>query len=178
MTRTTSVVILGDTLLDRTVTGSIDRLTPEGCPVVEPGTDLERPGGAGLAAAAVAADGATAVLITAISDDEPGQRLRSLLWEAGVRDRPRPRRPHATKSASGPVIVRCCASTRAAIPSERSRRPAAAASRARARRGVGQRLRTWLAGTSNAASRSPGRARRSCGTLTLEATLPPPPSTC
>ena len=98
MTHTTSVVILGDTLLDRTVTGSIDRLTPEGCPVVEPGTDLERPGGAGLAAAAVAADGATAVLITAISDDEPGQRLRSLLWEAGVRvidlglDGPTPRK--------------------------------------------------------------------------------------
>jgi rfaE bifunctional protein nucleotidyltransferase chain/domain/rfaE bifunctional protein kinase chain/domain len=85
MTPAPSIVILGDSLLDRTVTGSIDRLTPEGCPVVEPGADVERPGGAALAAAAVAAEGAAAILVTAIGDDDRGQRLRALLWEIGVR---------------------------------------------------------------------------------------------
>jgi D-beta-D-heptose 7-phosphate kinase/D-beta-D-heptose 1-phosphate adenosyltransferase len=79
------VIVVGDSLLDRTVTGHMERLTPEGCPLVEEGMATERPGGAALAAAAVAADGSATVLVTAVGRDTAGLRLRELLWQAGVR---------------------------------------------------------------------------------------------
>jgi len=79
-----SVVVIGDSLLDRTLTGSMDRLTPEQCPVVEEARNEERPGGAALAAAAVAADGARTTFITALSQDPAGRRLHELLRRADV----------------------------------------------------------------------------------------------
>jgi D-beta-D-heptose 7-phosphate kinase/D-beta-D-heptose 1-phosphate adenosyltransferase len=79
-----AVVVIGDSLLDRTLTGSMDRLTPEQCPVIEETRTEERPGGAALAAAAVAADGAPTTLVTALSPDPGGRRLHELLRRAGV----------------------------------------------------------------------------------------------
>jgi D-beta-D-heptose 7-phosphate kinase / D-beta-D-heptose 1-phosphate adenosyltransferase len=79
------VIVIGDSLLDRTVSGQMDRLTPEGCPLVEEGAATERPGGAALAAAAIAADGSPTILVTAIGRDAAGRRLHQLLWQAGVR---------------------------------------------------------------------------------------------
>jgi len=52
------LVVVGDTLLDRDLTGRADRLSPEAAvPVVSGLHESARPGGAGLAALLAAADG-------------------------------------------------------------------------------------------------------------------------
>ncbi len=73
------LVVVGDTLLDIDVQGSVSRLCPdEPAPVVEGIGEMSRPGGAGLAAL-IAARSRSVVLITAIGADEAGDRLRALL---------------------------------------------------------------------------------------------------
>jgi D-beta-D-heptose 7-phosphate kinase / D-beta-D-heptose 1-phosphate adenosyltransferase len=81
-----SVVVVGDTLLDRDVTGRADRLSPDApVPVVSGLSEVDRPGGAGLAALLAARDGAEVVLVTALGDDPAGRRVAELLDAAGVR---------------------------------------------------------------------------------------------
>ena len=56
------LVVLGDALLDRDLTGRADRLSPDApVPVVSGLSEVDRPGGAGLAALLAARDGADAV---------------------------------------------------------------------------------------------------------------------
>lgn len=79
------VVVIGDSLLDRDLTGHARRLCPEGpVPVLERPQERARPGGAGLAAALIARQDRPVTLITAIGDDAPGARLQGLLADAGV----------------------------------------------------------------------------------------------
>ncbi|MPY80794.1 MAG: adenylyltransferase/cytidyltransferase family protein [Actinophytocola sp.] len=74
------LVIVGDTLLDVDVEGRADRLCPEApVPVVDVGDEWLRPGGAGLAAALATRSTPDVVLITAIGDDDAGDRLSRLL---------------------------------------------------------------------------------------------------
>jgi D-beta-D-heptose 7-phosphate kinase / D-beta-D-heptose 1-phosphate adenosyltransferase len=74
------VVVVGDALLDVDVEGTVDRLCPDApAPVLAVTAEHARPGGAGLAAALVAGRGVPVRLVTALEDDEPGQRLRRLL---------------------------------------------------------------------------------------------------
>ncbi len=74
------VVVVGDTLLDVDVEGSVDRLCPDApAPVLAVQGEQARPGGAGLAAVLVAGRGTPVRLVTALEDDEPGRRLRGLL---------------------------------------------------------------------------------------------------
>jgi len=81
-----SLVVVGDALLDRDLTGTVDRLCPDApVPVVDSPVDVPRPGGAGLAALLAAADGREVVLITALAPDAPGRELADLLAQAGVR---------------------------------------------------------------------------------------------
>ena len=81
-----SLVVVGDALLDRDLTGTVDRLSPDApVPVVDSPVDVPRPGGAGLAALLAAADGRDVVLVTALAQDEPGRELAALLQAAGVR---------------------------------------------------------------------------------------------
>ena len=81
-----SLVVLGDALLDRDLTGTVDRLSPDApVPVVDSPVDVPRPGGAGLAALLAAADGRNVVLVTALAQDPPGRELAGLLADAGVR---------------------------------------------------------------------------------------------
>ncbi len=81
-----SLVVVGDALLDRDLTGTVDRLCPDApVPVVDSPVDVPRPGGAGLAALLAAADGRDVVLVTALAPDAPGRELAGLLAEAGVR---------------------------------------------------------------------------------------------
>ena len=81
-----SLVVLGDALLDRDLTGTVDRLCPDApVPVVDAPVDVPRPGGAGLAALLAAADGRDVVLVTALAQDAPGRELAGLLADAGVR---------------------------------------------------------------------------------------------
>jgi D-beta-D-heptose 7-phosphate kinase / D-beta-D-heptose 1-phosphate adenosyltransferase len=79
------LVVVGDALLDRDVDGSVRRLSPDGpVPVLDEESTVERPGGAGLAAALAARSGREVVLITALADDAGGSLLSQLLAAAGV----------------------------------------------------------------------------------------------
>lgn len=79
------ILVVGDTLLDRDVSGRTERLSPEApVPVVDSMTTSTRPGGAGLAAVFAARLGKEVTLMTALADDADGHDLRRLLEVAGV----------------------------------------------------------------------------------------------
>jgi D-beta-D-heptose 7-phosphate kinase / D-beta-D-heptose 1-phosphate adenosyltransferase len=79
------LVIVGDALLDRDVSGRVERLSPDApVPVVDEGEIRSRPGGAGLAAVLAAADGRAVTLVTALSSDEAGDELRAMLAGRGI----------------------------------------------------------------------------------------------
>ncbi len=83
---TRPLVVVGDTLLDRDLVGTVERLSPDApVPVVEEPVPHARPGGAGLAALLAAADGREVVLVTALADDAGGAELRELVARSGVR---------------------------------------------------------------------------------------------
>jgi len=80
------LVVVGDALLDVDVVGRATRLSPDApVPVLDVADEVPRPGGAGLAAALAAGDGAEVVLVTALAEDEDGERLAALLAGLGVR---------------------------------------------------------------------------------------------
>lgn len=77
--------MVGDVLLDRDVDGTAERLAADApVPVVPDPVERRRPGGAGLAAALLAGDGAAVTLIAALADDDAGRILASLLARVGV----------------------------------------------------------------------------------------------
>jgi D-beta-D-heptose 7-phosphate kinase/D-beta-D-heptose 1-phosphate adenosyltransferase len=80
-----SLVVVGDTMLDREVDGDVRRLSPDApVPVVDERSVRSRPGGAGLAALLAARGGRRVTLITALADDEAGSTLRQALAAAGI----------------------------------------------------------------------------------------------
>lgn len=80
------LVVVGDALLDIDVEGSAERLTPDApVPVLDRLVESPRPGGAALAAAMAARDGHEVVLVTALGDDEAGERVEHLLDGVEVR---------------------------------------------------------------------------------------------
>lgn len=79
------LVIVGDTLLDRDVEGTVRRIAPDApAPVLEQEQVTDRPGGAGLAALLAVGHGYDVALVTALADDAGGARLTELLTAAGV----------------------------------------------------------------------------------------------
>lgn len=83
---TKPLAIIGDSILDVDILGSASRLSPEApVPVVDAERQVQRPGGAGLAAVLAARTEAQVVLITGIASDDAGRRLHELLVAAGVR---------------------------------------------------------------------------------------------
>ncbi|MDT0308891.1 PfkB family carbohydrate kinase, partial [Streptomyces sp. DSM 44917] len=87
-----TLVVVGDALLDRDVTGRATRLAPDApVPVVDVEAEHCRPGGAALAAALAARDGREVVLVTALGEDRASAELRALL-PPGVRLAPLPLR--------------------------------------------------------------------------------------
>lgn len=87
MVRTTArrLVVVGDALLDRDVDGTVERLAPDApVPVLDERAVRPRPGGAGLAAALLAADGHAVTLVCALGDDPAGRELGALLADRGV----------------------------------------------------------------------------------------------
>jgi D-beta-D-heptose 7-phosphate kinase/D-beta-D-heptose 1-phosphate adenosyltransferase len=79
------LVVLGDSLLDRDVSGRVARLSPDApVPVVDDLTERARPGGASLAALLASSDGREVVLVTALATDAGGAELAGLLAAAGV----------------------------------------------------------------------------------------------
>ncbi|MEU8818486.1 PfkB family carbohydrate kinase [Actinoplanes sp. NPDC048796] len=122
------LVIIGDTLLDKDVEGSVNRIAPDApAPVLDEREVSDRPGGAGLAALLAARQGHEVALVTALADDEGGARLSRLLTEAGVRVYALPL-PGATPEkvrlrADGQVLLRL---DRGGSPQEPGDAPAAA----------------------------------------------------
>lgn len=83
--RSSHVVVVGDVMLDRYTHGVVDRVSPEApVPVLVRTSELVVPGGAGNAAANVAALGGTASLIGAIGRDGDGADLCAALCAANV----------------------------------------------------------------------------------------------
>jgi D-beta-D-heptose 7-phosphate kinase/D-beta-D-heptose 1-phosphate adenosyltransferase len=79
------VLIVGDLILDRYVTGDVERISPEApIPVLAARHFRELCGGAGNVAANLRAMETEVGLVGVVGDDAPGARLRALLGEAGV----------------------------------------------------------------------------------------------
>ena len=79
------IVVVGDALLDRDLSGSSERLSPDvPVPVIDDITETARPGGAALAALLTARDGHEVVLVTALGEDEAGRSVVRLLRAGGV----------------------------------------------------------------------------------------------
>jgi rfaE bifunctional protein kinase chain/domain len=90
------VLVVGDVMLDRYLSGEASRISPEApVPVVRVEEERLLPGGAGNVAVNIRALGGEAVLVGACGDDPEGRSLERLLESAGVvgslttlRDRP------------------------------------------------------------------------------------------
>jgi len=79
------VVVVGDVMLDRHVTGSVERVSPEApIPVLRVSHESSSPGGAANVAGKAASLGAEVKLIGAAGTDEAGGELRELLSGRGV----------------------------------------------------------------------------------------------
>jgi D-beta-D-heptose 7-phosphate kinase/D-beta-D-heptose 1-phosphate adenosyltransferase len=82
---TTSVLVVGDLMLDRYLWGEVERISPEApVPVVRLRRESEHPGGAGNVAANLAGLGLRARLAGFVGDDADGQRLTGMLAAAGI----------------------------------------------------------------------------------------------
>ena len=81
----TTVLVIGDSILDRYRIGDAGRLSPEApIPVLRPRRRHDTPGGAANVAMNIAALGGNAILASVIGDDEPGQCLTRLLRETAL----------------------------------------------------------------------------------------------
>ncbi|VAX24638.1 ADP-heptose synthase / D-glycero-beta-D-manno-heptose 7-phosphate kinase [hydrothermal vent metagenome] len=84
-TRPVSILVIGDIILDRYVTGSIERISPESpAQVLDVTDESETLGGAANVAATVAAFGAKVSLIGVVGKDEPAKTLKKLLKQYGI----------------------------------------------------------------------------------------------
>ena len=79
------IAIIGDAMLDRYLSGKVERISPEApVPVVLRTAQGEVAGGAANVAANAARLGAEVRLVSVVGDDDEGRRLAALLGELGV----------------------------------------------------------------------------------------------
>ena len=79
------VLVVGDLMLDRYITGSVERISPEApVPVVRVEDESSAVGGAGNVAANVVSLGATCDVVGCVGQDEGGRLLRRTLEGEGV----------------------------------------------------------------------------------------------
>lgn len=79
------ILVVGDLMLDRYITGSVDRISPEApVPVVRVESESFALGGAGNVAANVMALGASCEVVGGVGDDSEGHLLKEHLQEMGV----------------------------------------------------------------------------------------------
>lgn len=84
--RDVTVLVVGDVMLDRYITGTVDRISPEApVPVVRVEHEASAVGGAGNVAANVAALGASSRVVGCAGRDESGELLRETLAALNVR---------------------------------------------------------------------------------------------
>ena len=76
----TSILVVGDVMLDRYWDGPTRRISPEApVPIVRVEASEERPGGAGNVVRSIAALGGDCALVGILGDDESGKRVEELL---------------------------------------------------------------------------------------------------
>ena len=81
----TRLAVIGDSMVDRFLWGSVDRISPEApVPVVKLTRETVKLGGAANVAANIRALGAEAVLFSLCGDDEAAGQLRGLLDDRGI----------------------------------------------------------------------------------------------
>ncbi|HEX9887767.1 MAG TPA: PfkB family carbohydrate kinase [Longimicrobiales bacterium] len=86
--RDVRVLVVGDLMLDRYISGSVSRISPEApVPVVRVEEETVAMGGAANVASNVVALGAACDIVGCTGDDDDGRRLREALDVAGVRTR-------------------------------------------------------------------------------------------
>jgi D-beta-D-heptose 7-phosphate kinase/D-beta-D-heptose 1-phosphate adenosyltransferase len=79
------VALVGDYMLDRYVTGEVERISPEApIPIVKVLRQAESPGGAGSVASAILALGGKVACIGAAGQDAAGEQLNRLLMSSGA----------------------------------------------------------------------------------------------
>ncbi len=79
------VLVIGDLMLDRYWFGEVERISPEApVPVVHVARKEDRLGGAANVARNIVALGATVTLAGIVGQDEPADRMRELIREAGI----------------------------------------------------------------------------------------------
>lgn len=79
------VLVVGDCMLDRYVSGEVERVSPEApVPVVRVGEEREALGGAANVAAGVSSLGARCRLVAVVGADAAGETARDLLRAAGI----------------------------------------------------------------------------------------------
>jgi D-beta-D-heptose 7-phosphate kinase/D-beta-D-heptose 1-phosphate adenosyltransferase len=94
------VLVLGDVMLDRYVSGSASRLSPEApIPVLRPTARRATLGGAANVALNVAALGGQVALVGVIGDDAEGEELARLLESSGIV-------PHLVTAAGRPTTAK------------------------------------------------------------------------
>ena len=78
--RRARLVVVGDALLDREISGTVSRVAPDApAPVLDVTTRRQNPGGAGLAALLAAHDGSAVTLAAPLARDEDGRWLERAL---------------------------------------------------------------------------------------------------
>src|SRR5262245_4351863 len=76
----TSVLVVGDVMLDRYVYGSVDRISPEApVPILTVERELAAAGGAGNVVRNLTALGAAVAFISVVGDDQAGSDLTGLI---------------------------------------------------------------------------------------------------
>jgi D-beta-D-heptose 7-phosphate kinase/D-beta-D-heptose 1-phosphate adenosyltransferase len=118
----TTVVVVGDLMLDEFVRGDVTRISPEApVPILDMRDRSSTPGGAANAANNVRSLGARASLVGVVGDDASAAALSSLLRLAGidttgiVTDRDRPTTQKTRVVARGQQVVRIDSESRAPL---------------------------------------------------------------
>ncbi len=79
------VLVVGDVMLDRYITGEVERISPEApVPVLRQSGRYDRPGGAANVAMNLAGLGVKTMLCGAVAEDEAGRALRAAMQIAGI----------------------------------------------------------------------------------------------
>ena len=83
--RDVTALVVGDLMLDKYITGTVDRISPEApVPVLRVEAETSAIGGAGNVAANVVALGAGAAVVGCVGSDENGRLVHAALDQAGV----------------------------------------------------------------------------------------------
>ncbi|RMF02392.1 MAG: carbohydrate kinase [Bacteroidetes bacterium] len=83
-----NIVVIGDVMIDRYLSGTVERISPEApVPVIQLQEEDNRLGGAGNVALNLQALGCTPHLLSVVGQDANGELLRQLLPREGISDR-------------------------------------------------------------------------------------------